>query len=357
MPEGDLTRNVNLMPEKLKVSLRFPRLLFGSEEYSLVVEVTNLTDRVLTDLEVERQLLPGVPLSIQESPSYSELDDLDNQKRQLVQELEALVEKAYERKRMRKMSATDRLIFLYANIPIIAASVLTRSSSSSIISLPVWARQATRIKEWPDVERLEELLIAGEPEDSFLRKVFLLDKEKLRECLARIAQVGNSDNRQTNLGETISIQPGETISFSFRYRAPHLYRQRNFDTQLRVSYKDTSSSVSGNYSVGEAVNFGPSYFSVPVGAAIGATVGFVVRALFLAQSAWSAKDFGAQLLGSILLALVVAFFTARSPDSKKIITVEDFLGGFIIGALAGLFSEKFLQFLNAHVSSWLGKTG
>jgi hypothetical protein len=344
------------MPEKLKVLLRFPRLLFGSEEYSLVVEVTNLTDRVLTDLAVDRQLLPGVPLSVQENPSYSELDDLDNQKRQLVQELEALGEKAYERKRMRKMSAIEKLMLFYTNIPLITASIVTKSSSS-IISLPRWARQASRIKEWPDVERLEELLIADEPEDSFLRKVFLLDKEKLRECLARIAQVRDSGNQQTNLSDTISIQPGETISFSFRYRAPHLYRQRIFDTQVRVSYKDPSSSVSGNYSLGETVSFGPSYFSVPVGAAIGATVGFVVRAVFLAQSSWGLKNFGAQLLGSILLALVVACFTARSSDSKKIITVEDFLGGFIIGALAGLFSEKFLQFLNAHVSSWLGKTG
>jgi hypothetical protein len=87
------------MTEKLKVSLRFPRALYGSEEYSLVVEVTNLTDRMLTDIAVDRQLLSGVALSsLQGSPSSSELDDLDDQKRRLVQELELHAQKAYERK-------------------------------------------------------------------------------------------------------------------------------------------------------------------------------------------------------------------------------------------------------------------
>ncbi len=341
------------MAERLKLSARFPRSLYGTEEYSIVVEVTNLTDKVITDVDVDRQLLPGVPLSLRETPSSSELDELDVQKQKLVTELEAHAHEAYDRQQLRKLSIFQGFVYALASIPTVAASVLTKTSPN-IVELPVWAREACRIKEWSDVDRIEELLIKDEPDDSFLRKVFQVDKAKLRACMDRIAQVGG-DGAQENLSDTSSIQPGETISFSFRYRAPHLYRRKSFDTQLKVSYKCSDLGVSGSYSVGETVSFEPSYFSVPLGAATGAVVGFLVRAVFLVQSSLGLKPFLAQLGASILLALVVAFATARSQDSKKILTVEDFVGGFVIGALSGLFSERLIQFLNSLVNTWLEK--
>ncbi len=51
----------------------------------------------------------------------------------------------------------------------------------------------------------------------------------------------------------------------------------------------------------------------------------------------------AQLGGSVLLGLVLALFTSRKPAAKKPITVEDFAGGFLVGAAAGLFSEEALR--------------
>jgi hypothetical protein len=128
---------------------------------------------------------------------------------------------------------------------------------ASIVSLPSWAREACRIKEWLDVERLEGLLIADKPDDSFLKKVFLIDKAKLRECLDQIAKVRDLGGQQASLTDSISIQPSETISFSFRYRSPHLYRPRVFDTQVKVSYKDPSLATSGTYSLGETISFNP----------------------------------------------------------------------------------------------------
>ena len=44
-----------------------------------------------------------------------------------------------------------------------------------------------------------------------------------------------------------------------------------------------------------------------------------------------------------MLGLIAALITARGPESKKAITVEDFVGGFIIGAVSGLFSEKIIS--------------
>jgi xanthosine utilization system XapX-like protein len=63
--------------------------------------------------------------------------------------------------------------------------------------------------------------------------------------------------------------------------------------------------------------------------------------------AWNAFPTWLALGGSILLGLVFALLTARKPERKQAIAVEDFVGGFIIGALAGLFSQQVLDKLAA----------
>lgn len=49
------------------------------------------------------------------------------------------------------------------------------------------------------------------------------------------------------------------------------------------------------------------------------------------------------MIGSIIIAVVFALFTAKDIKAKKVITVEDFVGGFIIGFLAGIYGELILE--------------
>lgn len=88
----------------------------------------------------------------------------------------------------------------------------------------------------------------------------------------------------------------------------------------------------------------PSAFAVPTGGILGALAGQAIRtALEPARRGTPLAFDVTAFVGTSLLGLVVALFTARKPDTYKVITVEDFVGGFVIGALTGLFSEAVLD--------------
>jgi len=339
------------MNDKIKVSLRITKTLFGSEQYSVVVEVTNIGKKALSEIVVERQLMPGIPLNTEVLPSDSEFDQLQNQKMKILKEMEVQIAKAFETESKKKKGdfkrSFEELLRVTRVFPIQLPliSFLTRNV---VIDdpIPYWAREATRINEWDDVERLEIDVMASESEDSFLRKSFLINKDKLIRVLAKIKDKTTVPDNTLKLNSII-LQPGETVSFTFKYKAPHMYRQRSYECQLNVSYLDEEKQVMGNHSVGETLTFYASPLSVPLGSVLGALVGFVVKNTFISPVEW--KEFWAYLLGSVLLAIIFASITSRSPETKKVFTVEDFTGGFIIGAICGLFSEKVITYIGSVV--------
>lgn len=340
------------MPDKLKISLRVQSTIVGSEEYTISVEVTNITEKALANISVEPQLLPGRPISLRESPSHSELDHLEEQKVSLIRELEEQVAKAYEKAILRKKTAFERFMAIYSRMDEIVAesiaSFFTKGPRKipKYFPIPYWAKEASKINEWEDLLRLERDIMSNEP-DSFLKKAFFIDKEKLEKVLNKIAEAKKSSIKHIDLSDSIIIQPGETITFPFRYIAPNLYHQKSFDIHFKVQYLDLEKQTTGNYSVTESVKIYSSYFAVPLGAGLGSIAGFIVKTVFISPIDWFSKRFWIYLSGSILLAIIVAFITSRSAESKKVFTVEDFIGGFVIGAISGLFSEKFINYLSS----------
>ncbi|EGW39087.1 hypothetical protein [Desulfosporosinus sp. OT] len=340
------------MNDKIKVSLRFPRTLFGSEQYSVVFEVTNIGNKALSEIAVKPLLIPGIPLNRKELPSSTEFDKLQNQKMKLLKEMEEQIAEALERESKKKMGRTEVLIRdlfkMFQEISIFVPILPFKVKISKDDPIPYWAIEATRINEWDDVERLELVVMANETEESFLLKSFLVNKDKLKRVLTKISDKVVVPENKLKLN-SITLQPGETISFTFRYRAPHIYRQRSYDCQFNVSYLDEEIQVMGNHSVGDTLTFYSSPFSVPLGSALGALVGFGVKNTFISPVAWLSKEFWTNLFGSMLLAIIFAFITARSPQTKKSFTVEDFTGGFIIGAICGLFSERVISYIGSVV--------
>jgi hypothetical protein len=76
---------------------------------------------------------------------------------------------------------------------------------------------------------------------------------------------------------------------------------------------------------------------------IGAACGYGIKVALQSTSSTAIPFDWAALGGSILLGLLVALLTSKRPETSKVITVEDFLGGFIIGALTGMFSEGMFE--------------
>ena len=287
-------------------------------------------------------VLPGRLLASQVEADEIEETELESRRRVLIEEMERQVAIAYENQFVKGLSFSDWLIYVVGEAVDVYANLFTRRKISDRI--PRWTREAFKIYDWNDVEMLERDIVSAEKEDSTLRKAFLIDKAKLRRCLDGIAEA----NQVSSTFETgASLAPGATIAFPFIVRAPHLFQRRTTDLQFKVSYRETGANKLTTESIGKRVVLFPSAFAVPTGGMIGAACGYGIRVALqssaLGTFAFSWKNLG----GSVLLGLLFSLLITRKPDTYKAITVEDFLGGFIIGGLTGIFSETVIDRLHA----------
>jgi len=201
------------------------------------------------------------------------------------------------------------------------------------------SKEALRINEWTDVERLERDVMSFEKDGSFLQKAFLINKDKLSRIIDKIAKKGGP---QESFNTGPSLQPGGSIAFPFTIKAPHLFGAKKGDFQFKVSYKNSGNDKITVQSVGCKATLNASPFAVPTGGMLGAICGYLVKFTVAAPSPEILNITWIGLGGSLLLGLVSSIVLSRKPEVNKAITVEDFVGGFAIGALAGLFSEQII---------------
>ncbi len=401
------------MQEKTRVDILHSANLYGSEHYTLTVEIINLSDKPLSDVRVRALLIPGKSLSFREDPLYSETNRYEYEKKAILEELNLQVMEAYyylklkqkledgsnqnsdivlsdlsdhpktsEAKirtplfssKFRRLSSypSDRKDtffskvkkFLMTEIEIGSISIpffeLDFSDSREIIRLretiPIWAEEATKISNWEDIERAENLLIDKLPEGSFLKRTFFANKEKLK-----LLNEHTESNSFSNPGKTFELKPGQTISFTFYCKAPYLLHEKKYDAQFEAYYvepgSDSQNDIVGVRNVRKALTFQASGVAIPLGTILGGISGFLVRQIFLSSDfmASVADDhldgFFVPLLGTVLLSCILAIVVRRSEDSKKFITIEDFSGGFFIGSIAGLFSKEIIDYLRILIPS------
>ncbi len=266
--------------------------------------------------------------------------ELHARRRALIAEMEVQVGRAYEKQRYRNLSPSDKFVFSFVSAIDVYATLFVGRRTRK----PYWTGEAFRIHDWSDVEALEKEIVATEPEGSTLRRAFGIDKDKLKRCLDELS-VGTAKPQELTTGLTIA--PAGSITFPFAARAPHCLRQKTFDLQFRLSMTDAATGKLTTQSISKRVVVLPSAFAVPTGAMIGAAAGYAIRQSISIGSASAFAFQWSSFGGSVLLGLLVALLTSRKANSYKVITVEDFLGGFIIGALTGLFSQAALERLRS----------
>jgi uncharacterized membrane protein YjfL (UPF0719 family) len=239
--------------------------------------------------------------------------------------------------------------FIPALVVVFSKSVdnLTDYAEETLAIVPSYAKEALRIEDWDDVERLERDVISHEDQSSDIRILYLSNKEKLQKLLSKIAET-EDEKDNVSLKEVYSIQPGETMTFPFEVHALYLSRAKTSSLQFKISYKDSTPDAIATFSENEELSFYPSPSATYAGAFLGAIAGFVVKSIISTpiQLVWSNPLlFWSNFFGSIVLALVFTAFTIRTPDKKKVITTEDFVGGLILGTLVGIASKSIFDYL------------
>lgn len=322
------------MAASVRTDLLTPDHTTGSSPYTVSVTILNTGDTELTGVDVQPVVIVGRLLSSEVEVKDTEEGELEARRRALIEEMEAQVARAYEKQQFKARSLADAFAISVIQVFDVYASIFAGRRVSS--TTPKWTHEAFRIHDWEDVETLEREIIASEAEDSKVRRAFAIDKHKLGRCLDSI---GKKAAVPSAFQAGASLAPGASITFPFSARAPHLLRQRMADLQLRITYRDSATGKLTSESLTRRMAILPSAFSVPTGAMIGAACGYVIK-IALQSSPGTSIDLNWGVLGgSILLGLLVALLTSRRPETYKVVTVEDFLGGFIVGALTGMFSE------------------
>lgn len=319
--------------EHISVNLITQEYIAGSQEYAVTVNITNISGKEISNLQVFNTLSAGREISLTDGLESSNLNALEDKKRRLIRELERAVESAYARKRRKKQSISEQVAITLIEVLDIYASIFSKRKSQPTI--PYWAEEALKIDEWEDVEKLEKEVIVFEDDDSFLAKAYAINKEKLERVMSKL------EKEQSKIfSKGVSLPEGSTISFPFSFKAPHLLKQKKMDLSFKVSYKTEGEDVVHTRSSTTRVSIYPSAFSVPTGGMIGALVGYAIKNTLISIESFT-LNWGV-LIGSLALGLVISLLATRKPEMNKAITVEDFTGGLIIGVLAGLYSETII---------------
>ncbi|KXX69329.1 hypothetical protein [Flammeovirga sp. SJP92] len=333
------------MNKLLKLDIKVPSEQVGSSKYAIQLEITNLGDKKIYLEDIDPDIIPGVILSKNQSDSLSELDELEFEKKEVVEELELQLAQAYQKQIFIKMDVFTKIIIIYAQMPELIAASLTKSKPN--LNFPRWAKQAFSIKEWDDVLQLEETIMSKEKDDSLLKKAFSINKSKLEKVLNKVSKAQTIAS--TSLSHSYTLNPKETISIPFHCRAPNLYKEKEFDILFNLKFRLEESNNVFHQSSTQRVKFKASSFATPLGAALGGILGFLIRFIFITKGNWFDAQFWTILFGSLLIAVVFGLFTNSSSESKKIISVEGFIGGIILGTIAGLFTENIIEYFEKFI--------
>lgn len=170
--------------EHISVSFTTQEYIAGSQEYSVALNITNISGKEISDLQVFNTLSAGREISLNDGIESSNLNELEDKKRRLIRELERAVESAYAKKRRKTQSYSEQLAIAVIEAVDVYASLFSKRKSQ--VTTPYWAEEALKIDEWEDVEKLEKEVICFEDNDSFLAKAYAINKEKLARVLLKL---------------------------------------------------------------------------------------------------------------------------------------------------------------------------
>lgn len=339
------------MPNKkrIKSEIFMDDNIFGGEIYSISIDVTNLSDKDISNLYIEPIIKCGkqIKWGIDSCDTQEfELSQLENKKTRLINEMEKLVLESYEKKRRKSIGWWPLKKERFFNLIFDESNLLLRLNDLKkvrILSPSYDFNEAFTIDDWNDVERLEKDIINNG--DGYIKDAFNINKNKLEIILEKINSK-NSDKK--NLEKGIPLSAGQTVTFSFKFKSPVILTNINKEIQFRISYKDIEKGEMIYSSAKTKIQILASKFSVPMGSSIGSMIGYFIKLVLLSSNSQLVFEWET-LIGTMLLGIVIGITTYKKYNTANKIAVEDFNGGLIIGALAGIFSKEFIEKLKLFV--------
>lgn len=335
--------------KKMKVAIQMREEIFGGEIYNIIVDITNISDKVITNLDIKPTLICGKEIINYTPIKEIEISELLSRKRRIINEMECQAHKIYIEEKLRGMKFIERFnYFLEKNL----------SKDPILSKINIWLEnydnyddkylaQALKIDDLDDAERLiKELNIKEENDikDKMIIKAYNINYEKLKNII-------NNIEKTKGLDKGMVLNVGQTISIPFKFKAPNCMRYIKSELQFKVTYLDAEIDTQLTIYSDKKINILPSSFAVPLGSAIGSLFGFAVKFGLISESSQQLQEINFRtIIATILLGIIIGLLTSRKDGKIKVITVEDFWSGLIIGAFVGLFSDTFIEKLKLLVT-------
>jgi hypothetical protein len=327
----------------IKVNVKVPHMVFGGETYSISVEVINTTPSPINYVYVEAIELPGRLRYQKKEGGDDAISALKNYDRQVREEMRTQAE--YALIFHHNMGVLKILSPFYKGLFDILKIYSSTLRGVRLTMLPSWSRRAIDIRSVKDAEEIEGSIINLLPDENKVKLAWKLNMVKLKQYEKELRQLQKRKGNEHNKNKELPV--GSAVTINFKIKAPLMLSPRESEAIFQVYYDANEFHAQKTTSVGAKISLAASPISIIVGSIIGAIFGFVVRITYLTPSTiWFTGVFWQDLAGSIILGLLFAILVGKTPETRKPLTAEDFLGGILVGALAGLFSINVISALS-----------
>lgn len=142
------------------------------------------------------------------------------------------------------------------------------------------------------------------------------------------------------------VAPGAEVIASFELRTTRwlLFKPLEITLYAQIEYQVGDNKTSQVVPV--PISIKAPLRSILIGANLGAIFGFLARQIKeggLKPPAFQGADFFIGALGSFVMATIATVAFARKESAQGFITIEDFYGGFLVGALIGYFGTQYFE--------------
>jgi len=126
------------MSDNVNIVIEAQDQIYGSMAYTVSVKLINGSNNDLESITVDPNLIPGRLVSFSEKATEEiEVDELESQKRRLIDELETQIDKAFMKYRLRDMTFAQKFDLAMTELVNGYVSLFTLGKQPK--SYPVWA--------------------------------------------------------------------------------------------------------------------------------------------------------------------------------------------------------------------------
>ncbi len=155
--------------------------------------------------------------------------------------------------------------------------------------------------------------------------------------------VADVDQTESHSERKISAQQEHLASFEIKTASWLLVKPKVLELHALIKYRIGTQARSQVIPV--AISIQPPVKSIIIGSVSGSVLGFLARQLNsgLPVASLLAINMLISILGIIIMASILAVVLSRQESSKGFVTLEDFYGAFVVGAILGYTGTKYFD--------------